>query len=88
MDGEDEQEFCLEVDNTIQVMDYENVLVCPMFDRNNKLKGVIHLINKLDDEPITENDMNELLSICPPISEILNLAEASREVTSLSAGLA
>lgn len=56
MDGEDEQEFCLEVDNTIQVMDYENALVCPMFDNKNRLKGVIHLINKLDEEPISEND--------------------------------
>ena len=68
-------------------MDYENTLVCPMFDSKNRLKGVIHLINKLDDKPIDENDKKELLSICPPIAEILNMAEAAREVTSLSAGL-
>ena len=87
MDGEDEQEFCLEVDNTVQVMDYENVLVCPMFDSKNRLKGVIHLINKIDDSPIDENDKQEILTVCPAISEILNMAEAAREVTSLSAGL-
>lgn len=32
LEGEDEQEFCMEIDNSIQVMDYENALVCPMFD--------------------------------------------------------
>jgi hypothetical protein len=56
MDGEENQDFCMEIDNSIQVMDYENVLVCPMFDNTGQLKGVIHMINKMNDEPISSTD--------------------------------
>ena len=46
----------MEIDNSIQVMDYENVLVCPMFDNSGQLKGVIHMMNKMNDEPISSTE--------------------------------
>ena len=87
MDGEDDPRFVLEVDNVTQVMDYENVLMCPLFDDKGMLKGVVQLINKLNEEAITEQDEDEIKSIGSALAEILNLCETNREVTNLSASL-
>ena len=87
MDGEDDLAFCLEVDNVTQILDYENALMCPLVDDKGRLKGVVQLINKLNGEQISEQDGEEIMSICSALAEILNLCDMSKEVTNLSASL-
>lgn len=84
MDGEDEKEFVLEIDNTAQVLDYDNVLVTPLIDQDDKLKGVIHLINKKSEEPISPIDLKEVHSLANVISEVLNLCDAIKASNKLT----
>jgi len=68
-------------------LDYENVLVSPLFDQDGILKGVIHLINKLNDEPISGIDLKEIASLSSVISEVLNLCDAIKASTKLTNAL-
>lgn len=87
MQGEDEKEFILEIDNTAQVLDYENALVTPLFDQHENLKGVIHLINKQTDGPFTPFDLKEVHSLSTVVSEVLNLCDAIKASNKLTKAL-
>ena len=41
MDGEENSNFVLEVDNVTQIMDYQNCIMSPLIDDQGKLKGAV-----------------------------------------------
>ena len=40
-EGEDDPKYSFEVDNHLQLLDFENILVVPLIDSKGKLKGVV-----------------------------------------------
>ena len=83
-DGEDEPGFQIEVDNSIGVLDYDNVLVCPLFDTKGNLFGCLHLVNKLNMQTSSTKDEQDVQLICPSISEIINLIDLTSKVVDIS----
>ena len=63
------------------------MLICPFFDESNKIRGVIQLINKLGNDRIPDQDILEISSICPSLSQVLKLCDIARDVQNVSAGL-
>ena len=51
------------------------MIIGPIIDARGSLKGIIQLINKNGDEPITEADELELKSLLPVIAEIIKTAD-------------
>ena len=68
-------------------MDFENILIMPLFDSDGKLKGVVQLVNKIDSSEIPEEDAIELSQICPSIAEVLNFCDLATDVNNVSQGL-
>lgn len=85
--GENDPNFQLEVDNTRQILDYDQVLVCPLYDFNGQLCGCLHLINKLDPETLPEKDEQDLQRISASIAELIHLLEVQGKVTEIAANL-
>lgn len=54
-----------------------------MVDRDGNVKGVLQLMNKTGDEPITEQDQHELAVLLPALGEIIRTADESMEITRL-----
>ena len=86
-DGKDDPRYVLEVDNITQILNYKNVLISPIFDHNDELTGVIHLINKRDQELISVADKEDAAMIFPALAGVLNFCDSATEVTQVSAGL-
>ena len=53
----------------------KNMIIGPIIDSKGALKGIIQLINKNGDEPITEADEKEMKSLLPVIAEIIKTAD-------------
>ena len=51
------------------------------------LKGIIQLINKVDNDPITDSDERELSSLLPIIGEIIKTADQVKLITNISSGV-
>ena len=51
------------------------MIIGPIIDSKGSLKGIIQLINKNGDEPITESDEREMKSLLPVIAEIIKTAD-------------
>ena len=68
-------------------MDFENILIMPLFDSDGNLKGVVQLVNKIDSSEIPEEDAIELSQICPSIAEVLNFCDLATDVNNVSQGL-
>ena len=64
-----------EVDNAAGVPAIRNMMIGPCFDTEGKLRGLIQLINKNDNDIITENDRTEFVSLCPTVAEIIKQAD-------------
>ena len=62
-------------------------MVGPIHDMKGNLKGIIQLINKNEDEPITERDEIELNSLLTSMGEIIKTADQVRLITNISTGL-
>lgn len=62
------------------------MVIVPMFDRNNILRGVIHLINSK--ETSVERKLQNIDLVCKALTEIISLCDDSNEITNISAGLA
>ena len=63
------------------------MLICPFFDESDKIRGVIQLINKVGGDRIADQDILEISSICPSLSQVLKLCDISLDVQNVSAGL-
>ena len=79
--------FASEVDNTVGVAAIKNMIIGPIFDSKGVLKGIIQLINKVDNDPITESDERELSSLLPIIGEIIKTADQVKLITNISSGV-
>ena len=86
-EGEDDPNYQLQVDNTRQILDYGQALVCPLYDPKGSLCGCLTLINKISQETTSEKDEQDLGRISPSIAEMINLLDVQREVTEISANL-
>ena len=89
--GDTEPGYTPDIDNLHNIQGVKNILICPFFDKDGdptELRGVIQLLNKHGPEPISQKDKIEASSICPAISQVLNLCALTKEVTDVSAGLA
>jgi|OM-RGC.v1.033518630 hypothetical protein len=62
-EGEDDPQYSFEVDNHLQLLDFENLLVVPLIDSNGKLKGAIQMITKIGHDEIPETDIIEFNQI-------------------------
>ena len=85
--GEKETGFISEIDNFYNIQGVRNLLICPFFDENDKIRGAIQLINKVGGDRIPDQDILEISSICPSLSQVLLLCDISRDVQNVSAGL-
>jgi len=79
--------FASEVDNTVGVAAIKNMMVGPIHDMKGNLKGIIQLINKNEDDAITEQDEIELNSLLISIGEIIKTADQVRLITNIATGL-
>ena len=52
-------EFSIEIDNNIDISVVKSMLIGPLYNEAGKLKGVIQLLNKIDDKPITDHEATE-----------------------------
>jgi hypothetical protein len=87
LEGEDDVRYSFEVDNHLQLLDFESLMVCPLIDSKGKLKGVIQMINKIGADEIPESDIAEFAQISPSIAEVLNFCDLAKNVTDVSDGL-
>ena len=73
------------VDNIYDLQGIRNLLMCPIFDEDGKLRGVIQLINKigLHQQSITDLDVAQTSQICPSLSQILKLFDIVRDLETL-----
>lgn len=86
-DGDGTYGFVKEIDNIFNIQGVQNLLVCPFFDDDGRIKGVIQLINKIGADRIPDQDVTEISSICPSLSHVLQLCDNTRDVTNISAGM-
>ena len=70
-EGDSSLTYLPEVDNAASVAGIKNMVIGPCFDTEGKLRGIIQLINKSGDEPISENDRIEIINLCPTVAEII-----------------
>ena len=63
------------------------MIIGPIFDSKGVLKGIIQLINKIDNDPVTESDERELSSLLPIIGEIIKTADQVKLITNISSGV-
>ena len=63
------------------------MIIGPIHDLHGNLKGIIQLVNKHEDDAITEQDQKEIESLLPAIGEIIRTADKVRLITNISAGL-
>ena len=85
--GERLQNFENEIDNSPGLNEVESFLVAPIRDCDNKLRGVIQLINRLGGERISQADVHELEQLTPALGEILKTAEEIRNSRKVSSGV-
>lgn len=78
--GERTPGFVSEIDNFNNIQGVRNILICPFFDENNKIRGVIQLMNKIGGDRIPDQDILEISSICPSLSQVLKLVDIARDV--------
>jgi hypothetical protein len=86
-EGEDDPKYSFEVDNHLQLLDFDSFLAVPLIDSEGNLKGVIQMINKIDADEIPESDIMEFSQISPSIAEALNFCDLAKDVTDVSEGL-
>ena len=72
------------MDNATSVSGIKNMVIGPCFDTEGKLRGLIQLINKSGDDPISENDRIEIVNLCPTVAEIIKQADEVKYVLDLS----
>lgn len=87
IEGEDDPKYSFEVDNHLQLLDFESIMVVPLIDSKGKLKGVVQMINKIGADEIPESDITEFSQISPSIAEVLNFCDLAKGVTDVSDGL-
>ena len=61
-------DFSVEIDNNIDISVVKSMMIGPLFNEAGKLKGVIQLLNKLDDKQITDHEVNEFSQLLPTIA--------------------
>lgn len=61
-------EFSTEVDNNINAPSVRSMMIGPLFNKSNQVTGVIQLINKLEDNPITDLEAEEFATLLPTIA--------------------
>lgn len=66
--GEKQTGFLQEIDNIYNIQGVRNILICPFFDEDEKIRGVFQLINKIGHDKIPDQDITETNSICPSLS--------------------
>ena len=86
-DGEQEKEYLAEVDNAAGVAVIRNMMIGPCFDTNGTLRGLIQLVNKKGENPISENERIEFVNLCPTVAEIIKQADEVQFVGDLSSNI-
>ena len=80
--GVSDPRYSLEVDNFMQLTNFLNFLVSPIYDYDTgDLVGVVQLINKLNNEPVTAHDLHELKVIAPTLGGIMQFCNSSNDVS-------
>ena len=74
----------MEIDNTRQILDYDNAVVCPLYDPDDNLCGCIHLVNKIDFSTLAQKDCQDISLLSPSISEMINMLDITHYVTEVS----
>ena len=67
--------FIDDIDNSISVKEVRSVLIAPIKDSGNQLRGVLQLINKRDGLLISEQDAIELRQLTEVLGDIFKTAE-------------
>ena len=86
-DGEQEKEYLAEVDNAAGVAVIRNMMIGPCFDTSGTLRGLIQLVNKEGENPISENERIEFVNLCPTVAEIIKQADEVQFVGDLSSNI-
>ena len=77
-EGENSGVFNLEVDCAGSSTDIESYLVAPIIDQSGNLRGILQMMNRLNGEKITTQDIFEISSLMPALAEILKTVEEIR----------
>lgn len=80
-------DFSVEIDNNIDVQAVKSMMIGPLFNEAGKLKGIIQLINKLDDKEIMDHEVNEFSQLLPTIAQVVVNVDEMRDVINVSTGI-
>lgn len=80
--------FSGEIDNSVGVQYVDSLMIGAMYDTDGQLRGVIQLINKLDGQQITEQDVVELQSMLSSIAENIRTCDEVKQLHNIGTALA
>lgn len=83
-----EYSFSTEIDNQIGVPYVDSLMIGPLYDTEGNLRGVIQLVNKLENQRITEKDEIEFRSMLPSIAESIRTADDVRKLYNIATSMA
>lgn len=70
----------------MNIGEIQSIVVGPLIDIKGQFRGVLHLVNKEDNNgnsQITEEDKREISGILPILGEIIRTADEASEVSEL-----
>ena len=86
-DGEYNQGFAVEIDNSVGSPHIANCMIGPCYDNDGQLRGVVQLINKCNNEAISFQDEREFENLLTTVGEIIKQADEVKFVGDLSCNL-
>lgn len=84
---EKSQYYSGDVDNCIEATNIKSMLVGPMYSDDGTCKGVIQLINKNGDKPITSDEIFEFEQFLPVIGQVIGNMDDVRAVLNIRTGI-
>lgn len=84
---EKSQYYSGDVDNCIEAANVKSMVVGPMFSDDGVCKGVIQLINKLDDKLISQEEVFEFSQVLPVIGQVIGNMDDVRAVLNVRTGI-
>ena len=80
--GERASNFASELDNMVNVAQFESMLVGPVFDADGICRGAVQFVNRCDgdDNLITADLIEEISSLLPTLGEIIRAADKVRNI--------